>query len=72
VKLRGALPLATFAALLAACTSGSIQVTERTYRRLCGSYVLEERGVVDVKGKGEMRTWLFEGRLAGVPSSPQP
>ena len=42
---------------------GSIQVTERTYRQLCGRYAFEERGPVLVKGKGEMKTWLLEGRL---------
>ena len=41
---------------------GSIQVTERTYRRLCETFVLEERGTVQIKGKGEMRTWLLVGR----------
>jgi hypothetical protein len=45
---------------------GRIQVTERTYRQLCGRYGFEERGMVLVKGKGEMRTWLLEGRLLGV------
>ncbi|MEX0755042.1 MAG: adenylate/guanylate cyclase domain-containing protein [Actinomycetota bacterium] len=44
---------------------GSIQVTERTYRRLRGRYALEERGMVVVKGKGDMKTWLLEGRLVG-------
>lgn len=44
---------------------GSIQVTERTYRRLCARYAFEERGVVQVKGKGEMKTWLLKGRLDG-------
>lgn len=41
---------------------GGIQVTEQTYRRLCDAYVLEERGAVQIKGKGEMRTWLLVGR----------
>jgi adenylate cyclase len=41
---------------------GSIQVTERTYRRLKDRYLLEERGTIDVKGKGEMRTYLLHGR----------
>ena len=36
--------------------SGCIQVTERTYQRLSNRFVLEERGVIEVKGKGPMRT----------------
>jgi class 3 adenylate cyclase len=43
-----------------------IQVTESTYRRLRGKYRFEERGEVDVKGKGLMPTWLLTGREAAV------
>jgi class 3 adenylate cyclase len=43
---------------------GSIQVTERTYQQLCSHYSFTERGPVFVKGKGEMKTWFLEGRLA--------
>ena len=41
---------------------GCIQVTERTYRRLRDGYRFERRGVVPVKGKGEMVTWFLIGR----------
>jgi guanylate cyclase len=41
---------------------GCIQVTERVYQRLRGSYRLQRRGPVDVKGKGEMITWFLLGR----------
>jgi adenylate cyclase len=41
---------------------GSIQVTERTYTRLKDAYRLEERGTIDVKGKGPMRTFFLLGR----------
>ncbi|MDF2751881.1 MAG: Guanylate cyclase [Gaiellaceae bacterium] len=40
---------------------GAIQVTERTYRRLEDSFVLERRTGVVVKGKGEMTTYLLLG-----------
>jgi guanylate cyclase len=40
---------------------GAIQVTERTYRRLQDDFVLERRDAVDVKGKGEMTTYLVLG-----------
>ncbi|KAJ8733728.1 hypothetical protein PYW07_014279 [Mythimna separata] len=34
-----------------------IQITKHTKELLIGSYVLESRGVVNVKGKGMMETW---------------
>jgi adenylate cyclase len=39
--------------------TGTIQVTERTYRRLEHGFVLEQRSGVVVKGKGEMTTYLL-------------
>ena len=45
---------------------GRIQVTESTYERLRDTFEFEERGVVDVRGKGEMRTYLLIGRRAGA------
>jgi adenylate cyclase len=52
---------------------GRIQVPEDVYRRLKGDFVLQERGVVEVKGKGVMRTWYLVGRnpaagSGGVPA----
>jgi class 3 adenylate cyclase len=44
--------------------TGSIQVTARTHRRLETSFRFERRGVISVKGKGEMETYLLRGRLA--------
>ncbi len=41
---------------------GAIQVTKITYERLYDKYIWKERGIVDVKGKGPMRTYLLEGR----------
>ena len=41
---------------------GTIQVTERTYERLREGYELAPRGTVEVKGKGQMTTYLLLGR----------
>jgi adenylate cyclase len=40
---------------------GVIQVTERAYKRLAGSFRFEDRGVIEVKGKGRLRTYLLVG-----------
>jgi PAS domain S-box-containing protein len=42
---------------------GYIQVTEITYNRLQNQYLFEERGVISVKGKGEMMTYFLIGRI---------
>jgi hypothetical protein len=41
---------------------GCIQVTERVVEALSGRYVFERRGLVDVKGKGEMPTYFLTAR----------
>ena len=41
---------------------GEIQVTTETYERLRDQYLFEERGIIPVKGKGEMTTYLLKGR----------
>ena len=43
--------------------TGQIHVTERAARRLRPRYRLEERGIIEVKGKGSMPTFLVTGRL---------
>jgi adenylate cyclase len=41
---------------------GRIQVPQSVYERLRDRFVFEERGDVDVKGKGLMHTWYLVGR----------
>jgi adenylate cyclase len=41
---------------------GRIQVPRDVYERLNHAFVLEERGEVDIKGKGVMQTWYLVGR----------
>jgi adenylate cyclase len=40
---------------------GAIQVTERAHARLSSSFRFEDRGTIDVKGKGSMRAYLLVG-----------
>jgi len=46
--------------------AGGIQVTEETYRKLKHAYRFEDRGTVNIKGKGDMRTFLLQGRPASA------
>jgi len=41
---------------------GFIQVTSTTYEKLREKFILEERGILQVKGKGEMITYFLKGR----------
>jgi adenylate cyclase len=41
---------------------GRIQVPHSVYERLKRTYKFEERGDIDVKGKGVMHTWYLVGR----------
>lgn len=47
-------------------TEGRIQVPQDVYERLKKDFVLEERGDVEVKGKGVMHTWYLAGRQPGA------
>jgi adenylate cyclase len=41
---------------------GRIQVSLYSYNLLCDKYEFEHRGLIEIKGKGEMRTYLLTGR----------
>jgi adenylate cyclase len=41
---------------------GRIQVTDAARQRLSESFLLEKRGTIEVKGKGEMQTWFLNGK----------
>ncbi len=41
---------------------GRIQVPEDVYLRLKDDFILQERGDIEIKGKGSMRTWYLIGR----------
>ncbi|MFZ4728020.1 MAG: adenylate/guanylate cyclase domain-containing protein, partial [Pseudanabaena sp.] len=43
--------------------AGCIQVTEATYQILKNKYRLEQRNAINIKGKGEMITYLLQDRL---------
>jgi len=43
---------------------GRVQVSEATYLLLKDQFELEERGEIEVKGKGKMRTYLLGKQLA--------
>jgi adenylate cyclase len=48
---------------------GRIQVPEDVYVRLKDEFVLQERGHIEVKGKGTMCTWYLVGRKAAEVST---
>jgi class 3 adenylate cyclase len=43
---------------------GEIHVSEACRAALAGQFVLEQRGVVEIKGKGPMQTWWLKGRAS--------
>ncbi len=49
--------------------AGRVQVSESTQRLLGEPFLLEERGVLEVEGKGELKTWFVDGRRSAVEST---
>jgi class 3 adenylate cyclase len=50
--------------------AGRIQVTAATYERLRDEYRFEERGAIEIKGKGRLPAYLLVGRRAGGAEDP--
>lgn len=46
---------------------GEIQVTRSVYEQLKDSFQFEGRGVIQVKGKGEIEAWLLHGEARTMP-----
>jgi class 3 adenylate cyclase len=44
-----------------------IQLTESTYERLKDHYLCEERGMIDVKGKGKIKAYFLKGKVNKRP-----
>jgi adenylate cyclase len=50
--------------------AGRIHITDSTRRGLGEPFLVENRGAIMVKGKGEMNTWFLNGRHASMPAQP--
>lgn len=46
---------------------GRIQVSKETYEILSGHYTFEERGIIDIKGKGEVQAYYLTGATTRAP-----
>ena len=51
--------------------SGRIQVTDATYQQLKHRFQFEDRGLIDIKGRGQMHTYMLKARqLGSQPTDP--
>lgn len=50
--------------------AGRIHITDSTRKGLGESFLVENRGAIMVKGKGEMNTWFLNGRNTFMPAQP--
>jgi len=48
--------------------TGEIQVTERVVAKLSDRFVFRERGEIEIKGKGFLRTWILDSQLSQAGS----
>ena len=46
------------------CEAGKIQVSAETHALLADRFAFEDRGLIEVRGKGPMHTWFLVGRRA--------
>jgi len=46
--------------------AGRVQLSESTWLKLREPFAIEERGILDLKGKGRMKTWFLAGRSADI------
>jgi class 3 adenylate cyclase len=51
---------------------GGIQVSASTYELIRDRFTCEPRGLIPVKGKGEMTTYILVGRKSLDPEAPRP
>ncbi|PKB79165.1 MAG: hypothetical protein BZY88_14775 [SAR202 cluster bacterium Io17-Chloro-G9] len=49
---------------------GAIQVSQETHRQLGDRYSFEDRGLIEMKGKGEVAAYLLTGKNAVLQTSP--
>ncbi|HTV55488.1 MAG TPA: adenylate/guanylate cyclase domain-containing protein, partial [Terriglobia bacterium] len=46
---------------------GAIHASETVYQELCNEYTFEERGLIEIKGRGKLPAWIL--RKAGVETA---